>query len=603
MLVIGDEIGNIPWLMSANEKRSELTPASLRRAVPTFICVFLALITFLVFAQTFGFNFLNFDDNLFISENPRLTQGLTAEGVAWAFTANLTHHDAHAEYWEPLTLLSRLADVQFSKLDAGAHHRTNVFLHLAAGLVLFGALRALLHSDLRSGLIAALFLIHPLHVEPVAWLSARKDILNGLFFFGTVWAYAWYARRPGWRRFALVCVVFLCANMAKPMAVSLPCVLLLLDIWPLGRLRRPFIDRAAWRLYAEKLPLVFIALAIALLAIVDQKQHGAFGDDALYPLSIRLGNAAISYGAYLAQTFWPTKLAIFYPHPGTGLDWPVAFAGAIALFLVTAVCLWQVRPRPWLLVGWLWFAVVILPVSGVVQIGEMARADRYTYVALVGIFLLIVEQLSEWIAQIPGAFFSRRTTVAAVAFVVIGALMLVAWKQTSTWRDSVAVFTQATAVTNNNYVAQANLGSALFDAGRKEEGIAHYNEAIRLDAPILEKHRAAGWEAERGHQLPSAIQHYGKVLTLVPWDTEVRQRLAGVLVENREYAKALVQYNEALRYERNAIAPRLGIARVLMAQQRFAEARGLLAAVLRMDAKNGEANALLRTLPPASPTD
>jgi hypothetical protein len=208
--------------------------------------------------------------------------------------------------------VTRLADVQFSGVDAGAHHRTNVLLHLAAGLVLFGALRALLHSDIRSGLIAALFLIHPLHVEPVAWLSARKDILNGLFFFGTIWAYAHYAVSPSRRRYALVLLIFLCANLAKPMAVSLPFVLLLLDFWPLGRLRWPWHDRAARGLFIEKVPLILIAVVIAILAVIDQQRLGGIGDNVLYPLPIRLGTAAIGYCAYLVQTFVPANLAILY---------------------------------------------------------------------------------------------------------------------------------------------------------------------------------------------------------------------------------------------------------------------------------------------------
>ena len=578
---------------------------AMRRALaPSSICVALALITLGIFAQTFAFKFLNFDDDLFISENPRLTHGLSAKGLAWAFTANLTKEDVNAEYWEPLTLVSRLADVQFSGLNAGAHHRTNVLLHLAAGLVLFGALRVLLRSDVRSGLIAALFLIHPLHVEPVAWLAARKDILNGLFFFGTVWAYAHYAARPSRRRFALVCVIFLLANMAKPMAVSLPFVLFLLDFWPLGRLRWPLTDRAAVRLLIEKVPLILIAAAVAILAVLDQRRHGAIGDNVLYPLPVRLGSAVIGYCAYLIQTFVPTNLAILYPHPGTGLSWSLAATSAACLLLITGLCLLNAKRRPWLLVGWGWFVVVLLPVSGIVQIGEMARADRYTYVSLVGIFLLCVQQFSEWPVH-PAFRRARWRTAGVAAFIclILGTLAVVAWEQTKTWYDSISVFRHALAVTSDNYIAEANLGSALFDAGSKAVGLAHYHEAIRLQAPALEHHRRTAMEAERRHQLPSAIYHYGKVLTLVPWDADVHQRLGSVLLQQGEYAKALVQYNEALRYERNAIPPRLGVARVLIAQQRFTEARGLLKAILQLDAENKEAAALWQALPPEPPSN
>jgi protein O-mannosyl-transferase len=245
-----------------------------------------------------------------------------------------------------------------------------------------------------------------------------------------------------------------------------------------------------------------------------------------------------------------------------------------------------------------------LPVSGIVQIGEMARADRYTYVSLVGIFLLCVQQFSEWFVHPAFCRVRWRTAgVAAFTCLVLGALAVVSWEQTKTWYDSISVFRHALTVTSNNYIAEANLGSALFEAGSKAEGLAHYHEAVRLHAPALEHHRRTALEAERRSQLPIAIQHYGKILTLIPWDADVHQRLGSVLLRNGEYAKALVQYNEALRYDRNAIPPRLGVARVLIAQQRFAEARGLLKAVLQLDAENKEAVALLQTLPAEPPSN
>jgi tetratricopeptide (TPR) repeat protein len=255
-------------------------------------------------------------------------------------------------------------------------------------------------------------------------------------------------------------------------------------------------------------------------------------------------------------------------------------------------------------VGWFWFLIVLLPVSGIVQIGEMARADRYTYLSLIGIFLLCVQQFSEWLAHpILSRAPWRTAAVTACVCLILGTLAILSWQQTRTWDDSISVFRHALTVTSDNYIAEANLGSAYFDAGRKAEGLAHYNEAIRLHAPALEHHRRTAMEAERRDQLPIAIHHYAKVLTLVPWDAEVHQRLGSVLLRNGDYAKALVQYNEALRYDRNAIPPRLGVARVLIAQQRFAEARSLLNAVLRLDAANEEARALLRTVPVEPPSN
>ncbi len=555
--------------------------------------------TFAVFGQTARFEFLNFDDNM-ISENPKLAAGLTPGAVAWAFKANLGQYEPSVEYWQPLTVLTRLADVQFFGLDAGRHHLTNVFIHAIAGLVLFGTMRALLRSTWRSAVIAALFLIHPLHVEPVAWLAARKDLLNGLFYFATIWAYAWYAARPNWRRYLLVCVSFLAANMAKPMAVSLPLVLLLLDYWPLRRFESTFTWSRFVRLVGEKLPLFVITAVISFLAVLVQQRHGAMGDTAMFPIAVRLGNAAISVCIYLGQTCVPVGLAIFYPHPGAALDWTMAAAATLCCVAITLLCVLQAKARPWLLIGWGWFIAVLLPVAGIVQIGEMARADRYTYVALVGIFLLLVQQVGPsievWAAQRQLSPAAKGALVFAMC-TVVGANAFAAWKQTSTWRNSITVFSRALEVTEDNYVAHANLGNALFDAGRKEEGLKHYHEALRLHEPALNHHRAAGAEAEARGDLRRAIFHYGKVITVLPSDLDVRQRLGGVLYRNRDYGKALAQFNEVLRHDPAAVPPRIGIARILIAQSRIADARTLLTALLQKDEDNREAKELLEQLP------
>jgi tetratricopeptide (TPR) repeat protein len=364
------------------------------------------------------------------------------------------------------------------------------------------------------------------------------------------------------------------------------------------------LDRATLRLVLEKVPLLLIAGVIAILAVLDQQRLGAIGDNVLFPLPVRLGSAAIGYCAYLVQTFVPTNLAILYPHPGTDLNWSLAAVSAVCLLLISALCLLNAKRRPWLLVGWFWFVIVLLPVSGIVQIGEMARADRYTYVSLVGIFLLCVRQGSEWFPHLPLPRSRWRTPVISIFIcVILATLAIVSWRQTKTWADSISVFRHAIEVTSDNYIAEMNLGSAYFEAGRKAEGMAHYNEAIRLHRPQLEFHRRTAFEAERRDQLAIAIYHYAKVLTLVPWDAEVHQRLGSVLLRNGDYAKALVQFNEALRYDRNAIPPRLGVARVLIKQRRFAEARALLEAILRLDAENDEAKALLRTLPSDPPAN
>jgi len=565
------------------------------------ILIGLATITFAVFSQTTRFSFLNYDDSVFISGNEKLAPGLTWHTLNWALKANLTKQEPDAEYWEPLTLISRLADVQFFGLNAGGHHLTSVILHLIAGFMLFGAMNALFHSPIRAGFIAALFLIHPLHVEPVAWLAARKDVLNGLFYFATIWAYAWYAASPRWSRYLLVCASFIAANMAKPMAVSLPLVLLLLDYWPLQRIKRPWTFRSCLRLGLEKAPLVVISAGVCLVTIVAQKNLGAMGDETLYPISGRFGNAAISFGAYLGQTFIPVGLSAVYPHPGNAVNWPLAAVSAGVCLLTTFLCLLQAERRPWLIVGWAWFIVVLLPVSGIVQVGELSRADRYTYVALTGIFILCLEQTSEWVqawqrrfGNLPAA----KTLTAAGACLILGIAGVLAWKQTATWRDSITVFTRALAVTDDNYIAEENLGAALFEAGQKEEGFKHYAESLRLQAPKLEHHRSAGAEAARRGDLQAAIFHFTKVITVLPADAESHRALGDLLFKSGDLSKALVQYNEVLHYERGDMSARLHIAQILIADHQLSQARALLDAMLHKDPANTQARQLLDSLPP-----
>ena len=405
-----------------------------------------------------------------------------------------------------------------------------------------------------------MFLIHPLHVEPVAWLAARKDLLNGLFYFATIWCHASYTR-PGpagsisrglrnlpVREHGEANGGFVAPGVAAARLLAARTVRITTDT-----------GAACCRLGVEKLPLLAIAVAISLLAIVSQQGHGAIGDAAMYPLLVRLGNAAISYCVYLGQTFVPIGLAAYYPHPGTGLDWVAALLSALCCVAITVLCVLQAKRRPWLLVGWGWYMVVLAPVSGVVQIGEMARADRYTYIALVGIFLLLVQQGAEALkARMAPREISSKSK-AAVGSAVVALILDLCGIFVETNRDMARQrlrFSHAAAVTDQNYLAHANLGSALFAMGRKEEGLAHYREALRLHAPAIKHHRAAALEAEARGDLSRATHHYGKIITLIPSDGEVRERLGHVLYRNSEYGKALVQFNEALRHNPDAVSPR-----------------------------------------------
>jgi tetratricopeptide (TPR) repeat protein len=560
-----------------------------RRSTTTLICLALAALTFLVFGHAVGFGFIGFDDNVYVDQNAALTAGLSARGLAWAFTANLTHLTNSAEYWEPLTLLTRLADYQCYGFAPRGHHVTSIVLHLAAGLALFGALRQLTGAFWRSAAVATLFLVHPMHVEPVCWLSARKDIVSGLFYVLTLWAYGWHAAQPSLRRAVVLVAAFLAANMAKPMAVSLPFVMLLLDFWPLGKVR--FAEQGwrnrAWRLVLAKVPFLIVSAAVSVLAYVVQRHVGAVAEDELLPFPYRVGCAVIALGNYLLKAFVPTGLTLFYPHPGRNLDLFQVIAAGCGLLLLTLVALHQSRRRPWLIVGWGWFLVVLAPVSGLIQIGDQSMADRYSYLSYIGLFIAAVWQIGEWLAS------PRKA--AALAIAVVLAFAALAFQQAQTWRSDITVFSHALAVTDDNYLAHFNLGAALLREGHQEEARQHFGEASRIRRPFLEYQLAAAEAALARGSNEEAINRLATVMRLMPWDSNLHQMLGTLLVKSHEPGRALVQFNEALKYHPNWNEPRLSIAEVLLDQGQPDRAAAVLRDALSLEPGHPRALTLLKS--------
>lgn len=577
---------------------SPLLAENLRRprTVAALVCG-LVMLTLLVFGSAVQCGFVSFDDDRYVDHNPALTAGLSARGWQWAFTTNLTRFSESAEYWQPLTLLTRLADYAAWGFDARGHHATSVLIHLAAGLALFGALRQLTGAVWRSALVAALFLVHPMHVEPVLWLSARKDLVNGLFYILTLWAYGWYAQRRSGPRYALVFAAGLAANMSKPMAVSLPVVLLLLDAWPLGRWTAGAENRwrVAARLVGEKIPLFVLSLGVSLLAYQVQKGIGAMGEDTL-PLPWRLGNAALAGATYLAKAVVPVNLAFFYPHPGRDLNVPLAAVAALGLLLLTVGAVAQSRRRPWLTVGWLWFAVVLAPVCGVLQIGDQALADRYSYLSFIGLFIAAVWQAGAWVSAPAAARLLTGRAAGWLATGTLAAFSAASFLQAQTWRNSETLFTHALEVTDGNYLAHFNLGAELIAQGRTREGRAHLAEANRLRQPFIQRQLAAADDALRRGASAEAVPRLVRVLMLQPWDAELHHRLGGILVAAGEPGKALGQFREALKYRPDWLPPRLAIAQVLIAQDQPEKARHMLLSVLAREPGNQAARAIVARL-------
>ncbi len=463
---------------------------------------FLLLAVALVFGQAVRHEFVNFDDDD-VFENPHVSQGVSTQSIAWAFT------HSHGNNWIPLTWISLMLDCQLYGLHAGGYHLTNVLLHAATAILLFLVLHRMTGRLWPSAFVAALFAVHPLRAESVAWVSERKDVLSGLFFMLTLAAYVSYVHhRPSLLRYLAVMVFFALGLMAKAMLVTLPLVLLLLDYWPLGRLAASstpphcnggaFVGSAnlrqtdlgrfslAVRLVVEKLPL-FALVAVSCVATV-WAQGSALAPVEYLPLGLRTGNALISYVAYLGQLFFPVGLAVFYPHPEGNLPaWKII--GAMLVLAAISAGVWAYRRRrPYLLVGWLWYLGILVPVIGLVQVGLQAMADRYTYLTQIGLYISLV-----WAgADLCRSWSYRRWLCRAASSLVLVILMGCAWRQTSFWCDSEALWTHALACTSWNKVAYSNLARALADRGQVDAAIAHYQKALEIKPDFAEAHYSLG---------------------------------------------------------------------------------------------------------------
>ncbi|HEY3120909.1 MAG TPA: tetratricopeptide repeat protein [Vicinamibacteria bacterium] len=519
--------------------------------------------------------FVNFDDSQYVSENPSVSAGLTWQGLSWAFTTR------HAGNWHPLTWLSHMLDVQLFGLDAGAHHLTSLALHVANTLLLFGLLHAMTGALVRSAFVAALFGVHPLHVESVAWVAERKDVLSALFFFSTLWAYLAYVRKPRPGRYALVLVLFALGLMAKPMLVTLPFVLLLLDYWPLARTREPSARR---RLVLEKLPLLGLAAASSFVTFVVQRQAGAVKALDALPLDRRLVNAVISYVAYIGQTLWPARLAAIYPYPASFPAWAVT-AAVVVLVAVTVLAVRMARRYPYLPVGWLWYLGTLVPVIGLVQVGSQPMADRYTYIPLVGLFVVVAWGLPDLLDRWPHW---KRALGAAAALALLGCT-IVARRQVEQWRNSVELWEHALAVTRENYRAQNNLGHALAKQGRTGEAIPHYAEAVRIKPDFAEAHNDLGAALADQGRMGEAIDHYSEAVRLLPDYVEARNNLAVALTAEGRYDEAVRHFSEALRLDPTLAASHNNLGVALAKQGRLEEAIRHFSEALRLAPDYAEA--------------
>ena len=491
---------------------------SFKSGVGFWLVVFgLFVTTLLVYAPVYRFGFVNFDDPDYVTRNSQVRQGLTRSSVMWAFTST------EAANWFPATRVSHLIDVEIFDLRPGGHHFTNVLLHAIATVFLFAFLEAATAETWPSVFVAMLFALHPLHVESVAWIAERKDVLSALFWFVALWG---YVRRRYWLTLSAFCL----GLMSKPMVVTLPFVLLLLDIWPL---RRPL--RSALRV---KIAMLALAAAVATGVYLLQRGSGAVRDTVQFPLGLRVENALVSYAIYIGSMFWPANLAVFYPYPSQLPVWQVALS-ALLLTGISIAVLRARSSRPYLAVGWFWYLSTLLPVIGLIQAGSQARADRYMYLPMVGLGIMLAWGLKEVLK-------GRAAVCAAIATCL--ACAVVSEAQIRYWRSSETLFRHALDVTSGNYLAHHNLGAALADEGRFSEAIEQYRAALEIEPDAANVETDYGTALAKSGRIPEAIEHYRAALRTFPDSPITHNDLANALaVNSASVPEAISEYRTALR--------------------------------------------------------
>jgi tetratricopeptide (TPR) repeat protein len=528
----------------------------------------LVLATLIVYWDVQHHGFVNYDDGKYITDNAHVKEGLTWDGFRWAITTT------HANFWHPLTWLSHMLDCQLFGLNGGGHHLSGLLLHLANTVLLFMVLLRMTHGVWQSTFVAALFALHPLHVESVAWASERKDVLSTFFWILTMGAYLSYVEGPTANRYFLVVLCFVLGLMAKPMLVTLPFVLLLLDYWPLCRFRKESWNSKTehdkmgpnlkWqfergvRLLNEKIPLLILAVAASAVAFIAQETGGATKSLALFPIEARLANGLLSYVAYLEKTFWPSSLTVFYPHPGTSSTISqVAFAGFLLLLL--SVCATRfAKSHPYFLVGWLWYLGTLVPVLGLVQVGDHGMADRYTYVPLIGVFIAV----SWGLPVLLKGWLHGRTALATIAPVLLAMLMVCSWYQVGHWENSLTLFEHALRVRQPSPLAHTDLGVALAEQGNLDQAVWHYSQALRINPAYLGARVNLGSALARQGKHGEAIAQYEQALQTKPDLAAGHFNMANALTAQGRLDAAISHYKEAIRIAPNDpdIHNNLGIA-------------------------------------------
>jgi tetratricopeptide (TPR) repeat protein len=518
------------------------------------VCLILTVAILAVFWPVRNHEFVSFDDDLYVTQNAHVQAGLTGEAVAWAFTTT------HAANWHPVTWLSHMLDCQLYGLNSGGHHFTNLLIHLVNAILLFVVLEGMTAATWRSAFVAALFALHPLHVESVAWVAERKDLLSAFFWLMTMGFYLRYVRRPQLNRYLLVLLSYALGLMAKPMLVTMPFVLLLLDYWPLDRFQfgqwgpatRSRTPRSLnFRLQRslifhpvlEKAPFFALATVSSIVTFLVQQGGRAVESLDVLPLQTRFINTLVSYLSYIEKMIWPHDLAVFYPRAGNGLPmWQAAGAGLL-LLAISVLVLRVIRRYPYLATGWLWYLGTLVPVIGLVQVGSHAMADRYSYVPLIGLFIMIAWGLGDLLTKCP----CRRIALAFMTLVSLSALTLYTSIQIRHWQNSMTLFQHALEVTSDNWLGHNSLGNALAAEGKIGDAIAHYRESLRIKPDHARAHNNLGISLAKQKKPDEAIAHFREALRIKPDFADAHYNLAVLLLKHGKMADAIAHYRKAMR--------------------------------------------------------
>jgi Flp pilus assembly protein TadD len=531
-----------------------------------------------VYSQVHSYAFLSFDDMAGLPGNPQVRDGFSWSGIAWAFTA------AYQSNWFPVTWFSHMLDFQLFGLDPGWHHLTNVLIHTVSSMLLFALFRRMTGRLWESAFVAFVFALHPLHVESVAWVSERKDVLFAFFWFLTTWLYLDFLEKRTIGRYLLMVAAFCLGLMSKQMIVTLPFTLLLLDAWPLKR-------SGLKTMILEKTPLVALSIAASAIAFFVQRQGGAVQSLASIPLAARAANALTAYVLYLANFVWPAGLAFFYPYPAHLPMVEVALA-ALALGGISAFVLAAYRTRPYLAVGWFWYLGTLVPVIGLIQVGRQSRADRYAYIPLIGISIVVAWAVAEAFEKWPRA----KQTLKVATVVVCAGWVLITWVQTQYWKDSETLYRRAIAVTDANYLAHLDLGVDLAARGQYQDALRELNQSLEEEPEQPHARNSLGSVLYALGRREDAIEQFSQAIRLQPQDAEPHCNLGNALLDEGRVDDAIRELNTSMRLNPGIASAYYGLGRVLVIQNRFNDAATYFTEALRINPNFAEARRELASI-------